>query len=109
MQIGSSLCDIKLMLVKGEIGCSFECRSLLLGALIKFMHDYGFFEDGISTASETRSLEATIRLVREMKSPSKNWHPRMPSSPSCKLSLSNLTEPCLDKALKSMSGLSLSD
>ncbi len=143
--INSSLQNVRHTLINGKIGCSFECRSLLLGALIKFMHDEGFFEPGISAASKNRSVKATIRRVREMKAPSRDWHPRVPlqarsnlfgsASPgpssfsfgsnssagsffgstdsksvsSCMLSLGSLTEACLNKPLKSISGLSLSD
>ena len=109
-QIRSSLRNLKLDLLNGKIGCSFECRSLLLGALIKYMHDDGFLEDGVMTASEGRSLKVTMQRVREMKSPSKDWHPHVPrfgSIPSCQVSLRSLTEPCLNKVLKSISGLEL--
>ena len=120
-QIGSSLRNLKLGLLNGKIGCSFECRSLLLGTLIKYMHDDGFLEDGVTTASEGRSLKATIQRVREMKSPSRDWHRYFPSrsagfssnlsgpNPSCQVSLGSLIEPGLNEALESISGLGLYD
>ena len=83
MDISTSLYGIKHKLIDGKVGCSFECRSLLLGALVKFMHDYDVSGYGtLEAAPQTRSIEATIRLVREMKSPSRDWHPRVPTQTS---------------------------
>lgn len=109
-QIILSIHAVKAQLVGDEVGCSFECRSLLLGALVKYMHDDGFHVPGLIASSEGRSLTAVIQRVRDMKSPSLNWHPQYVSFLRegvlpCKVSLHSLIEPRLEEVLRSICGL----
>ncbi|RYP42997.1 hypothetical protein DL768_010139 [Monosporascus sp. mg162] len=109
-KIISSLHSLKLKLINGTYGCSFECRSILLGALIKNMHDDGLPDDGVETPVQGRSLIDVINKTREMKSPSKDWHqPTLgyPSYSSCQFSLSSLTAPSLKEVVGNIKGLEL--
>ncbi|KAK4135358.1 hypothetical protein BT67DRAFT_441030 [Trichocladium antarcticum] len=106
-QISYSLRHLKDTLLNGTSGCSFECRSLHLGALIKYMHDDGFLAGEITTASKGRSLKDTVKRVREMKSPSEYWHYGYPSS-YCNFSVNKQTEH-LNMLLGTMGGLGLYD
>ncbi|KAH6623460.1 hypothetical protein F5144DRAFT_362195 [Chaetomium tenue] len=73
--LGMYLVGLKRNLLSGAIGCSFECRSLLLGALTKHMDDDGVSETGIIAAAKDRSLNAVVSRVKNMRSPSRDWHP----------------------------------
>ena len=108
--ISIALTELRLQLINGKAGCSFECSSLLLGALTKYMHDAGFTEDyTIKKLSEGRSLMDAIKRVREMKSPDRNWHRPVRYYDPCLFSLNVLTQPFLDKIAGSITPLGLYD
>lgn len=111
LQISFSLQDLKYSLLRGTEGCSFECRSLLLGALIKYMHDDGLLEDTLKTPYGGHSLVDAIKRVQAMKSPDHDWH-RDPVDDylgACPFSLSNLTQPLIDRVKEDIKGLCVYD
>jgi len=88
--------DVKSDLLTGAAGCSFECRSILLGALVKHMCDEGL--DNAVPLFEDRSITNIAKKIRDFKSPNREWHkPSFPYS-SCPFSLSDLTKDRLNKS-----------
>ena len=90
------------------MGCSFECSSILLGALTKEMHANGLPPVFGSVSAIERSLADTINMVRQFQSP--EWGRRNPfgsgwTQHSC--TLSSFVEERVIKYVK-VEGLSLS-
>jgi hypothetical protein len=99
---------VKSDLLTGAAGCSFECRSILLGALVKHMCDEGLLDDAVPRF-EDRSFTDTAKKIRDMQSPNRDWHkPSFPYS-SCSFSLSALTEVRLNEITTGLRGLELDD
>ncbi|KAK4109353.1 hypothetical protein N656DRAFT_738362 [Canariomyces notabilis] len=101
----SVLQEAKFKLLDGRVGCSFECRSLNLGALVKFMHDEGFLEAVTEKSYEGRSVTDVITKIREMKSPTKSSYWRCPGF--CSFTLTKLIESGLGTATAQIRGLGL--
>ncbi|KAK0719188.1 hypothetical protein B0H67DRAFT_532801 [Lasiosphaeris hirsuta] len=94
-QFIASLNDIKSKLLDDTTGCSFECRSIHLGALVKYMYDERLLDGVTEPPFEDRSVADTVKRMRKMPSPSKDWHMQTSTYGSCELSLSSLTEAAL--------------
>lgn len=98
---------VKSDLLTGTAGCSFECRSILLGALVKHMCDEGL--DDAVPRFEDRSFTDIAKKIRDIKSPDRVWHkPSFPYS-SCSFSLSDLTKDRLNEITTGLRGLKLDD
>ena len=106
-QLVASLNDIRNRLLDDATGCSFECRSVHLGALIKYMHDEKLLDGATEPAFEGRSVADTVERMLNMPSPSKDCHKTTPFS-ACELSLSGLTKTAL-KSADAIQGLGLDD
>ncbi|OTA98875.1 hypothetical protein M426DRAFT_100945 [Hypoxylon sp. CI-4A] len=67
------------LLRDGELGCSFECSSILLGALIKESHEKGILNSHPGPRFQGHSIESLVGLIRAFKkprwgTPSHNYH-----------------------------------
>ncbi|KAK3311921.1 hypothetical protein B0H66DRAFT_539033 [Apodospora peruviana] len=107
-QLIASLNDIKGKLLEDTSRCSFECRSAHLGALIIHMHDERLLDGAIEPPFEGRSVADTVKRIRAMRSPSKDWHVQTSTDSLCELSLRSVTETAL-KAIDAIQGLELDD
>ncbi|KAK3350291.1 hypothetical protein B0T25DRAFT_505739 [Lasiosphaeria hispida] len=86
----ASLNLVKRNLLNGTAGCSFECRSILLGAIVQYMHNEGV-EDFMRLPFKGCSVVETTKKIQEIHSPSRDWHkPTLSRSSSCSFSLSSL-------------------
>jgi hypothetical protein len=107
-QLANLLDKVKEDLLEDIGGCSFECRSLLLGALIKQMYDGGYSYLG-ATGSRL-SVSDTIANLGELHSPSKDWHkPSLSKYNTCKISLPGLLGGPLGEIADSICGVGLED
>jgi len=107
-QLTNLLDKVKEDLLQDIGGCSFECRSLLLGALAKQMYDGGYSLLGATGSSV--SVSGTITRIGELHSPSKDWHkPSVSRYSACKISLPGLLEGPLEEIAESICGVRLGD
>jgi hypothetical protein len=110
-QLVASINDIKTKLLEHTTGCSFECRSAHLGALVIHIHDEKLLDGAIEPIEppfEGRSVAETVTRMRRMRFPTKDWHMQTGADGSCELSLSTLTETAL-KTADTLQGLKLED
>jgi len=107
-QLIASLNNIKIKLLEDTTGCSFECRSAHLGALVIHMHDERLLDGAIEPPFKGRSVADTVTKMRGMRSPNKDWHMQTSTNCSCELSLNSLTETAL-KTVDAIQGLKLDD
>ncbi|ELQ37649.1 hypothetical protein OOU_Y34scaffold00588g7 [Pyricularia oryzae Y34] len=71
--IVSSMNDLSLELKHGKAGCSYECSSMLLGALLKEMHTKGL---ELQSGSPLRGLSFASTMATALQIQSPSWsHP----------------------------------
>ncbi|KXX77398.1 hypothetical protein MMYC01_206072 [Madurella mycetomatis] len=122
-----ALHELMEALLDNSRGCSFECRSILLGALRKQLHGLKVLHPEVEPPFQGCSLEEAVKRVEGIKDPvwcssralSSNlgWDGRRNSSSShyynqsCRLhscSLKKMIEPHLHQTKDAMTGLNLS-
>ncbi|RYP91871.1 hypothetical protein DL770_001993 [Monosporascus sp. CRB-9-2] len=89
-----------------QAGCSFECSSILLGALEIEMHTAGILEPQPKPPYLGYSFSVVIEMVRSFRSP--KWStPQWRNSFSHACSLTQLIQPMIEGVEESMGGLML--
>lgn len=92
--------------------CSFECNSILLGALTTEMHARALFSPRPAIPFLGFCVAATMASVRGIRSPTWRIQRHSPFSievDACDCSLELLIYPIVDGLEKSMNGLALKD
>lgn len=108
-EVISELHDLKSRLCKNKGACSFECSSILLGALIKGMNTICILDPPSKSLEgySIMALEKAVLSIREPNYSSRPFFSLCPADKPHRCTLSKKTRGIIDQKSEAIAGLEL--
>ena len=99
--------DLKTSFIDGTKGCTFECQSILLGALMKNMVAHGILKGGRGYYFTGMSVAEAVHAVKAIKPLDVSWAPNGYGYHHCSFSLGDVTSTFAESVMDNAKPLEL--